>query len=118
MIHRMSTAEKAASAPVPMSAPTIPCSTWILVPKPKNPIAPTTVATSPTGPALAADHRHTAMRKMIRASGAVATKAAIQLSVYSVCLDRKREEFSDQGKHQPRERSEPFKRQGRHSMIL
>src|SRR5262245_17571683 len=81
MIHRMPTAEKAASAPVPASAPAMPWSTWILVPKPKNPIAPTTAATSPTSPALAADHRDTTMRKTMRASGAVATKAAIQLSV-------------------------------------
>src|SRR5215471_14942074 len=94
MIQRMSTAEKAASAPVPISAPAMPCSTWILVPKPKNPIAPITVATSPTSPALAADHRNTAMRKTIRASGAVATKAAIQGSA-----------FYDQGEHQLREQS-------------
>src|SRR5215813_4448691 len=84
MIHRMSTAENTASAPVPRSAPVIPRSAWTLVPKPKNPIAPTMAATSPTSPALAADHRNAAMRRMIRASGAVAIKAAIQLSVDSI----------------------------------
>src|SRR5215510_2385024 len=77
MIHTMPTAEKAASAPVPISAPAMPCSMWILVPKPKNPIAAITAVTSPTSPALAADQRKTAMRKMINASGAVAINPAI-----------------------------------------
>src|SRR5215831_9587355 len=43
-------------------------------------------ATSPTSPALAADHRNAAMRKTISASGAVATKAAIQLFLHLIWL--------------------------------
>jgi hypothetical protein len=57
-------------------------------------------ATSPISPALAADHRNAAIRKTITASGAVAIKAAIRLSLQLIGHNRNREWLSDQREHQ------------------